>query len=255
MKHVALVTGASRGIGLSAAIALAEQNFSVAINSLTDDGELSKAVAHIKSLGGDAMGLAFDVSDINAHVKSLQAVEERLGPLTTLVNNAGVGVMSRGDPLNVTEESYDRCMAVNAKAMFFLTQNFLRLLLNRQRSESLFYSVVNITSVNATAVSEPRAEYCASKAAASMISKTFAVRLGRERISVFDVQPGLIATEMTTTVIESYAKRAADGLTLIPRVGQANEVGQVIASLASGRLPYVTGQSIAVDGGLLVSRF
>ena len=255
MKQVALVTGGSRGIGFSAAIALANEKFSVAINSLVNDDELSDAVAHIRSLGVDAVGIPFDVADLGAHARCLKEVESKLGPLTTLVNNAGVGVMSRGDPLEVTEESYDRCSAVNAKAMFFLTQQFSRLLLGRERSAHCFYSVVNITSVNAVAVAEPRAEYCASKAAASMISKTFAVRLGRENISVFEVQPGLISTQMTAAVIDSYSKRSSEGLTLNRRVGQAEEVGQVVASLAVGRLPYVTGQAIAVDGGLLVPRF
>jgi NAD(P)-dependent dehydrogenase (short-subunit alcohol dehydrogenase family) len=255
MKQVVLVTGGSRGIGLSTAIALAKDNFSIAINSLADDQELSKAVAHIQDLGVEAMGITFDVTDIGAHLQALKAVEAKLGPLTTLVNNAGVGVMSRGDPLDVTEESYDRCLAVNAKAVFFLTQQFSKLLLQRARPPELFHSVVNITSVNAVAVAEPRAEYCASKAAASMISKTFAVRLGRENIAVFDVQPGLIATQMTASVIDSYAKRASEGLTVVPRVGQPEEVGRVVASLAAGRLPYVTGQSVAVDGGLLIPRF
>ena len=114
---------------------------------------------------------------------------------------------------------------------------------------------MNVTSSNAVAVAVPRAEYCASKAAAAMVSKTWAARLGAEEIAVYDVQPGLIATDMTAPVIESYAARAKDGLTLLPRVGTPEEMGTIIATLASGKLPYTTGQAISADAGLLLPRF
>jgi len=166
-----------------------------------------------------------------------------------------VGVLQRGDLLEVSEASWDRCMAVNGKAVFFLSQAFARLLLGRNRDENLFYSIVNITSANARAVAVQRAEYCASKAAAAMVTQALAVRLGAENIAVYDVQPGLIETAMTAPVIESYARRAAEGLTLMPRVGQPEEIGRIVATLAGGRLPYTTGQVISADAGLLVSRF
>ena len=152
-------------------------------------------------------------------------------------------------------ESYDRCMAVNAKAQFFLTQAFARRLLARERSRDLFHAIVNITSSNSIAVAEPRSEYCVSKAAAAMSSKAWAVRLGREEIAVYDVQPGLIATEMTAPVIAQYEERAMAGLTLIPRVGQPHDIGCIVASLATGKLPYTTGQVISADAGMLVPRF
>lgn len=253
MKQVALVTGAARGIGLGAALALAREGFDVAINSLFDDEELAGAVAKVQTLGVRAIGVPFDVTDLAAHAPALERVEATLGPLTTLVNNAGVGVMSRGDPLEISEASYDRCLAVNTKAMFFLTQAFARRVIGRERT--LFHAIVNVTSSNATAVAEPRAEYAVSKAAAAMASKAWAVRLAREGIHVYDVQPGLIATDMTAPVIDSYRVRAEAGLTLLPRVGTPEEMGTIIATLASGRLPYTTGQVISADGGLLVPRF
>lgn len=171
------------------------------------------------------------------------------------MNNAGVGVLQRGDLLDVTEPSWDRCVNVNAKAVFFLSQAFARRLLSRKRDDEQFYAIVNVTSSNAVAVAVQRSEYCASKAAAAMISRTLAVRLGAENIAVYDVQPGLIATEMTAPVIESYRKRAEDGLTLFPRVGTPAEIGAIITSLAAGKLPYVTGQAISADAGMLVPRF
>lgn len=254
-RQVALVTGSSRGIGLSAALALAREGFSIALNGPALDDELRSAVKTIEAEGVPAHAVPFDVSDLAVHASGLAQIEEALGPLTSLVNNAGVGVMERGDPFDVSEASYDRCQAVNAKAMFFLTQAFAKRVVAQDRDPSLFYSIVNVTSANAVAVAEPRSEYCVSKAAAAMASKAWAVRLGRENIAVYDVQPGLIATEMTAAVIDQYQKRAEDGLTLLPRIGTPQDMGNIIAALASGKLPYTTGQTISADAGLLVPRF
>lgn len=253
--QAALVTGSSRGIGLATAVELAREGFAIAVNGPADDSELAAALEKVRAEGSPAVAVPFDVADISSHEAQLALVEDAIGPLTTLVNNAGVGVMSRGDLLDVTEDSYDRCLAVNAKAMFFLNQAFARRLLARERDPELFYSIVNVTSANADAVAVQRGEYCASKAAAAMVSKTFAVRLGAENIAVYDVQPGLIDTDMTAPVIDSYAQRAREGLTLFPRVGQPEDMGRIIASLASGKLPYTTGQVISADAGMLVSRF
>jgi NAD(P)-dependent dehydrogenase (short-subunit alcohol dehydrogenase family) len=254
-RQVALVTGSSRGIGLGAACALAREGFAVALNGPADDAELAAALESVRALGAEAAAVPFDVTDLADHDAALARAEAALGPLTTLVNNAGVGVLKRGDPLEVSEESWDRCLSVNAKAMFFLTQAFAKRLLARDRDPGLFHAIVNVTSANAVAVAVPRAEYCASKAAAAMVSKTWAVRLGREGIAVYDVQPGLIATEMTAPVIDSYAQRAREGLTLFPRVGTPEDMGAIIAALASGKLPYTTGQAISADAGMLVPRF
>lgn len=251
----AFITGSSRGIGLATALELARNGFAIALNGPVMDGELEAAADRVREIGMPVSVMAFDVSDIDGHDRHLAGIEAEIGPLTTLVNNAGVGVASRGDILDVTEASYDRCLAINAKAPFFLSQAFARRLVARKRDEDLFHSIVNVTSSNAVAVAAQRAEYCASKAAAAMISKTFAVRLGEENIAVYDVQPGLIATDMTAPVIDSYARRAEDGLTLMPRVGQPEEVARLIATLATGGLPYTTGHSISVDGGMLVPRF
>ncbi|MCV2870355.1 3-ketoacyl-ACP reductase [Defluviimonas sp. WL0002] len=253
--YAALVTGSSRGIGLAAAVALAREGFAIAVNGPADDEELKAASERVRAEGVPVFAAPFDVTDYGAHDRMLGRIEDALGPLTTLVNNAGVGVMQRGDPLDVSEASYDRCLAVNTKAAFFLTQAFARRLLARSRDRSLFHAVVNVTSSNAVAVAEPRSEYCVSKAAAAMASRAWAVRLGREEIAVYDVQPGLIATEMTASVIAQYEERAKAGLTLLPRVGQPQDMGAIIASLASGKLPYTTGQAISADAGMLVPRF
>ncbi len=255
-RPAAFITGSSRGIGLGAALAMAKRGFAVALNGPADDDELKQAEAQVAALGGPVVRVAGDVSDLAHHGAMLDAAEAVVGPLSTLVNNAGVGVMNRGDPLDVTEESYDRCQAVNTKAQFFLAQCWAKRLLARDRDDGRFYALINVSSSNAEAVAEPRAEYCVSKAGAAMITKVMAVRLGRENIACYDIRPGLIETAMTRSVTDMYKRRIdEEGLTLIRRMGTADEVGRVMATLAAGDLPYTTGHVINVDAGMLVSRF
>lgn len=255
-RQAAFVTGSSRGIGLAAALELARAGFAIALNGPSDDDELRQAEAAVASLGVPVARIPGDVADIGVHEAMLERAEQAIGPLSTLINNAGVSVLSRGDPLDVSEESYDRCQAVNAKAQFFLCQAWARRLLARPRDDGRFYSIINVSSSNADAVAEPRAEYCVSKAGSAMVSKVFAVRLGRENIAVYDIRPGLIETAMTKAVSATYQRRIdEEGLTLMPRLGQPEDVGRVMATLACGGLPYTTGHVVAVDAGMLVPRF
>ena len=139
--------------------------------------------------------------------------------------------------------------------LYFSFHRLFQVAFRSKQESEIFHSIINITSSNAVAVAVPRSEYCASKAAASMISKTFAVRLGSENIHVYDVQPGLIDTEMTAPVIKQYEERAKAGLTVLPRIGTTKDMGKVVSALASGELPYTTGQVISADAGLLISRY
>jgi len=256
MRQSVLVTGSSRGIGLSAAKELAKSGFAVALNAPEEDDELRDALDQMASYGVPVVAVAGDVSDLSIHEHLLDSAEKSIGHLSTLINNAGVSAASRGDLLDVTEASYDRCLAINAKAQFFLTQCWARRLMQRDRNDGRFYSLINVSSSNAIAVAESRAEYCVSKAASAMISKAFAVRLGRENIAVYDIQPGVIKTAMTEPVNTQYQQRVDhEGLTLLPRLGEPDEVGRCMATLASGGMPYTTGQTISVDAGLLLPRF
>ncbi|MFL5259430.1 MAG: 3-ketoacyl-ACP reductase [Hyphomicrobiales bacterium] len=255
MLGKALVTGARRGIGKAIALALAAEGFDVAMNDVAPSPELHDAVEEIVRMGRGAVAVTGDIGEIAQHARMLDNAESALGPLTTLVNNAGVSVMRRGDLLEVTPESYDRCLAVNARGTFFLSQAFARRLLARERPADVHCSIVTVTSANALAPSVTRGEYCVSKAAASMVSKLFAARLGDEGIGVYEIQPGFVETDMTAPSKERYDKLIAEGLTVIKRFGRPEEVGRIAATLATGLLPYTTGQTIAADGGLLTVRY
>lgn len=255
-KHgTALVTGAARGIGRAIAVGLATAGFDVAINDRAASADLDETAALIDGAGRIAAKVVGDVADLAAHPAILDAAEAGIGPLTTLVNNAGVSVMNRGDLLDVTVESYDRCQAVNTRAMFFLTQAFARRLLTRDRDDGRPYAIVNITSANAGAASLNRGEYAVSKAAAAMVSQVFAARLAGESIQVFDVRPGIIETEMTKPSMHIYRKRIEEeNLTLIRRPGTPDDVARIVVTLATGGLPFTAGQVIAADAGLLLPR-
>ena len=247
----AFVTGARRGIGKAISLALAEAGYDVAVNDVADSAELKATVAEISALGVKAVAVIGDISDIAAHTAMLEKAESALGSLTTLVNNAGVSVQSRGDLLDVTPESYDRCLSVNTRGTFFLTQAFAK----RLKPSKDHRSIVTISSANASGVSITRGEYCISKAGASMMSKLFAARLSNEGIGVYEIQPGFIETDMTAPSKARYDKLIDEGLTVIKRFGTPEEVGRIALTLAQGLLPYTTGQIIQADAGLMMVRY
>jgi NAD(P)-dependent dehydrogenase (short-subunit alcohol dehydrogenase family) len=247
----AIVTGARRGIGRAIALALAEAGFDVAVNDAADSAELRATVADISARGVKAIAVIGDISDLTAHKTMLDTAETALGPLTTLVNNAGVSVQSRGDLLDVAPESYDRCLNVNTRGTFFLTQAFAKHL----RPSEHHRSIVTISSANASGVSITRGEYCISKAGVSMMSKLFAARLGNEGVGVYEIQPGFIETDMTAPSKARYDKLIDGGLTVIKRFGTPEEVGRIALTLAQGLLPYTTGQIIQADAGLMMVRY
>lgn len=247
----ALVTGGARGIGRAIALALAGAGFDVAVNDVNDGAELKTVVSEISALGVKAVAVACDISNLSGHLAMLDKAEAALGPLTTLVNNAGVSVLSRGDLLDVTTESYDRCLNVNTRGTFFLTQAFAR----RLKPSAHHRSIVTISSANAIGVSITRGEYCISKAGVSMMSKLFAARLGNEGVGVYEIQPGVIETDMTAPAKARYDRLIDEGLTVIRRAGSQEEIGRIALTLAQGLLPYTTGQIIQADGGLLTVRY
>jgi NAD(P)-dependent dehydrogenase (short-subunit alcohol dehydrogenase family) len=256
-RPIALVTGSRRGIGRAIAIELGRAGFDVALTDVVASDELDQAVAEVRRTGAQAIPVVSDLADIGSHQATLLDIEARLaGPIDCLVNNAGVSVMSRGDLLDVTPESFDRCIAVNTRGTFFLTQAFAKHLLARSITGVAPHpSVITITSSNAVAASPLRGEYCVSKAGLSMANTLFSLRLAEHGVSVYEVQPGLIETEMTAPSRARYDAQIDQGLTAIKRWGTPQEVATTVRTLATGGLPYSVGQAIRIDGGLLVTKY
>jgi NAD(P)-dependent dehydrogenase (short-subunit alcohol dehydrogenase family) len=255
-RPVALVTGGRRGNGRGCALALAEAGFDLVLVDLERDRDAEETLAAIAGRGGHGAFLLADITDLDAHARLVDDAFEAFGRLDCLVNNAGVGVLSRGDLLEVSLESYDRCQGVNLRGPFFLTQQVARRMLKVPPAAGAAHrSIVTITSVNAEIASLDRGEYCISKAGASMLTRLFALRLAGEGIFVYEVRPGVIRTPMTAPVAGRYEQRIKDGLSPIARWGEPEDVGRAVATLAAGGLPFSVGQVVYVDGGLNLRTF
>jgi NAD(P)-dependent dehydrogenase (short-subunit alcohol dehydrogenase family) len=255
-RPVALITGGRRGIGRGIAFALAEAGFDLVINDLEQDADAEATLAGVGERGATASFVAADVADLSAHPGLVDAAFTAFRRLDCLVNNAGVSVQNRGDLLDVAPESYDRCLNINLRGPFFLTQRISRRMLEQAPpAGGPPRSIVSITSVNAAMPSINRGEYCISKAGASMLTRLFALRLAPHGIGVFEVRPGIIRTPMTAPVAERYEREIAAGITPIARWGEPADVGHAVATIATGRLPFSVGQVIYVDGGLSLPRF
>jgi len=248
-RGVALVTGARRGIGKGICLALADAGFDVAVNDIEHDELMQATLDELSRKGVRAIGVVGDVSNQGARERIVQDVNNALGAVSCLVNNAGISVKVRGDILDVTEESYDHVMAVNLKANFFLTQLVARQMLAEEQPAA-GRCIINISSSNSVLASPERAEYCLSKTGISMATRMFAVRLAGAGVNVYEIRPGVIESDMTQVVRAKYDERIANGLTPIARIGRPEDVGRAVAAIASGMFPFSTGEHFNIDGGL-----
>jgi NAD(P)-dependent dehydrogenase (short-subunit alcohol dehydrogenase family) len=255
-ERVALVTGGSRGIGRGIAAELAGLGLSVVINYRTDRGAAEDACREAEERGAPrAVAVQADVAALDQCQALTDAVLNDFRRLDILVNNAGVAPAARLDLLETTAESWDRVLGVNLRGPFFLTQAVARSMIERIRAGTIADpTIVFITSVSSRFVSVNRADYCISKAGLSMAVQLFAARLAEDGINVYEVRPGIIATDMTGPVQADYDRRINAGLTPIRRWGQSQDVGRAVAALASGALRFSTGEVINVDGGLHILR-
>ncbi len=255
MKRVALITGGSRGIGFGVASHLATHGFDVAINGVRDEAAVQEAIKTLQDLGAQVIYCQGSISSSEDRKKIIQQVKARFGRLNVLVNNAGIAPKERRDVLQTTEESFDEVLSTNLKGNYFLTQLSANWMIEQKKADPSFKGcIINVSSISATVASVNRGEYCISKAGLSMSTQLFAVRLGEFDIPVFEVRPGIISTDMTSGVKEKYDRLIEGGLTVQKRWGFPDDVGSVVASLASGNFPYSTGQVIMVDGGLTIPR-
>jgi NAD(P)-dependent dehydrogenase (short-subunit alcohol dehydrogenase family) len=246
----AIVTGGTRGIGLGIARALAARGWRLALCGVRARDEVRPVLDDLATAGVDVEYWPADVASAADRARLLEHAFERFGTVNALVNNAGRAPRVRADLLETTEESFEELVRTNLQGPYFLTQAYAQRLV----AATATGSIVFVTSVSAELASPNRGEYCVSKAGLAMAVQLFALRLAPAGIPVYEVRPGIIATDMTAAVREMYDRRIADGLVPAGRWGQPEDVGHVVAALLAGHVPYATGSVIHVDGGLAIPR-
>ena len=261
-RPVAIVTGASRGIGKGVAKELASLCYDLVVNhfDFTAEGkpDESKAVQtqkEIKDLGAACEILRGDISSPEDRDSLVALAKSRFGRCDMLMNNAGVAPSKRMDILEVTEESFDRVLGINLKGPYFLTQQVANWMIEQKKAHlERAYRIVSTGSISSYTSSPARGEYCVSKAGISMMTKLYADRLAEYGIGVFEISPGIIMTDMTSVVKDKYDKLIAEGVTPIKRWGLPEDIGKAVGAIAEGRLDFSTGQVINVDGGFHLRR-
>jgi NAD(P)-dependent dehydrogenase (short-subunit alcohol dehydrogenase family) len=255
-KPVAVVTGASRGIGRAVAIALAAEGYDIAAIARSVDSEGMGILAkEIEKTGSEFFPIGLDISCTSCQKEVVSNILERYGRIDFLVNNAGVAPLQRNDLLEMTEESYDRVMNINLKGPLFFAQKVAKeMIWLGQTLENFRPVIVFITSISAYMTSTNRAEYCVSKAGLSMTSSLFADRLSKEGIRVYELRPGIIQTDMTVKVKDKYDKLISEGLVPQKRWGVPEDIGKAVASIARGDFDFSTGMVFEISGGMNIQK-
>lgn len=251
----ALITGGSRGIGFGIALELAKARFNLVINGVRDQIFVQPVLDGLKMFGIEVIYAQGNVALKEDRQKIFETVISKFGQLNVLVNNAGIAPRERKDILEATEDIYDEVLETNLKGPYFLTQLFASHMVQQKKEISDFSCcIINVSSVSATVASVNRGEYCISKAGIAMATKLWAARLGEYNIPVYEIQPGVIKTDMTSAVTEKYDKLFETGLAVQKRWGLPEDIGKVAAAMATGMMPYSTGQVVLVDGGMTIQR-
>ena len=239
-----------RGIGRAICTELAGLGYAVVVNYAARADAAAETVARIAAAGGQAMAVQGNVGLAEDRGKLLHAALNRFGRLDLLVNNAGITSQGRKDLLEATEESWDAVFSTNLKGPFFLAQQAAREMIRQiHAGEIPAAKIINISSVSAYAVSLNRADYCIAKAAMGMMTRLLAQRLAAEKIGVFEIRPGVIASDMTAPVKEQYDRLIAEGLWPIRRWGQPADIARTLAAIVQDYFPFSTGQVFEVNGG------
>jgi NAD(P)-dependent dehydrogenase (short-subunit alcohol dehydrogenase family) len=254
---VALVTGGNRGIGLGITEALLAEGYAVAI--LATREEPTELIANLRTKG-EVIYVRGSVAELEDHARYVDAALETWGRIDLLVNNAGVAPSVRADILEAEAESFDRVLGINLRGPYFLTQRVANAMIaGRSAAEGAaalpaepIGTIINVSSISATTVSTNRGEYCISKAGVGMATQLWAVRLAPEGILVYEVRPGVIATDMTAGVQAKYDEQFANGLAPMARWGTPADVAGAVVQLAAKRMPYSTGDVITVGGGMQI---
>ncbi len=246
MKKTAIITGGSRGIGYAVALQLGLEECNLVIFSrhLVESDFFA-----FKEKGFDFLLVNGDISKKIDREKLLSETIKKYGRVDILVNDAGVAPLERKDILEMTEESFDRVLAINTKGNMFMTQLIANQMIKQEKVFLRKGTIVNVSSCSAVVSSPSRAEYCVSKAGISMLTKLYADRLAREDILVHEVRPGVIETKMTSSVKEKYDNLFQAGVFPIARWGKPEDVANVVSFMVSDKFNYTTGDYIDIDGG------
>lgn len=249
-RPAALVTGSSRGIGRAIAVELASAGYDIAVNYARNEDAAREAAGMVEAAGARAAIIQADIGSGPDRKRLLDEVKRTFGRLDLLVNNAAMAPRARVDVLEATEESFDEILSVNLKGPYLLTQAAARWLLEiRREHPSRRLSIINISSLSEYAPSVNRGDYCIAKAGLGMMTKLFAARLAEHGIRVNEVRPGIVATDMTAGVKETYDRRIADGLVPLRRWGEPADIGRAVRALAGPGFDFATALAVDVDGG------
>jgi NAD(P)-dependent dehydrogenase (short-subunit alcohol dehydrogenase family) len=236
-------------------VALGKAGFDLALNGMRNEGEVADALEEVRKLGVNVAYFQGNIAVREDRQAMFDKILSHFGAVNVLINNAGIAPRERADILHAKEEIWDEVMEINLKGPYFLTQLFASYFAEMKVKNPLFdATIINVSSISAFVASVNRGEYCISKAGIAMATKLWATRLGEYDVPVFEIQPGIIKTDMTAGVVEKYDKLFQEGISLQRRWGLPDDVGKVAAMLAQGNLPYATGQVIKVDGGLNIQR-
>ncbi len=252
-RPVAVVTGASRGIGRSIALELASLGYDLVVNRAQE--QPPEVLEEAGALGARCEFAPGSIAEAAVRARIVELTKAKFGRCDMLVNNAGAAPLKRMDILQATEESFDRVVGINLRGPYFLTQLVANWMIEqRKQAPRRPLRIVNIGSISAYTSSPSRGEYCISKAGVAMMTKLYADRLAEYDIGVFEISGGIIETDMTRVVKEKYDKLIAEGLTPIRRWGQPGDLAKVVGAIAEGRLDFSTGTVINVDGGFHLRR-
>ena len=254
MKKTAIITGGSRGIGFAVSLRLGREGFNVALVGKREQSACQGNLDILDNADASWLYISADVSNPEDRKRIVGETIARFGRVDLMVNNAGVAPKVRADLLEMSPESWDYVMDINAKSNMFLTQLAVRQMLSQESLGKKRGTVINISSCSAEVSSVNRGEYCVSKAGLSMLTMLYADRLAREQIYVHEIRPGIIKTDMTAAVTEKYDKLIAEGIFPIARWGTPEDVAQAVAAFAGDNFLYTTGNVVDVDGGFHIRR-
>lgn len=239
---VALVTGASRGIGRACAIALGKQGYTVVVNYNSNDAKAEEVVNIIKENGSDAMAVKANASDLKAVQDMMRTVVKTYGKIDVLVNNAGI--CKDELVLMMSPENIDKCLDINIKGYLYCAQQAALKMYSKRKG-----CIINVSSVSSVFANEGQTVYSATKGAVNSMTMTMAKELAPRGIRVNAIAPGFIATDMVDAIPEEIQKKNIEKIPF-GRYGTPEEVASVVCMLASDACAYITGQVLVIDGGL-----